>query len=272
MKKNLDYYQHDANSHNHPKFKMLRLRYKWEGEGKFWALNNMVAKSESCKLNLNKGYNKAIIASDLDFNMEEFDEFLKYLAKDCKLIKMKGGVITTETTQENYERVHGDRVEARKRYERKTSAKISEVPKTSGENSKTSGEKVYKLNKTKLNKIKLNKIKSNQTKGKEKKSGRMDFLKIDQEHSKANDELNFLLNGKTEEKFQKFWKFYNKREGDVKKVRSVFQELIKTEADYNDLIKATRNYNELTANRELKYLKMPVNFLATYKDFIEVNN
>ncbi len=34
MKNNLEYYQHFTDSHNHPKFKMLCVKYGWEGEGK----------------------------------------------------------------------------------------------------------------------------------------------------------------------------------------------------------------------------------------------
>lgn len=268
MKKNLEYYQHHVTSHNHPKFKMLRLKYGWEGEGKFWALNNMIAASENCKLNLNKGYNKAMVSFDLGFKPDEFEEYLQYLTKDCKLIRYKKGIISTDNTQENYKTVHADRLEARNRYLKKTSPKKSEVCETSPEKIKTSPEKIYKSNQTKVNKTKVNKTKSNQTKVKEKISepGRTDLLK------NKKQEPEYSLNGNTDLFFNKFWNFYNRREGDQIKIRKVFIEVIRSEFDYRQLITATRNYNNLTSDRELKYMKMPINFLQSYKDYIKINN
>jgi len=76
MKKNIEFYPHYANSDQHAKFKMLRVQFGWEGEGKFWALNNRIAQSEDCCLNISKKYNKAALASDLDFKLDEFDVFI----------------------------------------------------------------------------------------------------------------------------------------------------------------------------------------------------
>lgn len=265
MKKNLEYYQHKIDSHNHPKFKMLRLEYSWAGEGKFWALNNIIGASDECKLNLNKGYNRSMVAFDLNFTLEEFEQYLRYLADNCKLIHYKKGIVTTDTTQENFVKVHGERVKARARKikglsdstEKFTQTK-PELLKSSPELSKSSPEQNKKSNQTKVNKTKLNKIKSNQTKVND--DGRI-FLKKDKSG----------LNGQADLLFNKFWKFYPRREGDVMKVREAFINNIRSENEYSDLIKATRNYNSLTNDRELKYIKLPINFLENYKDFVNVN-
>ncbi len=266
MKKNLEYYRHDADSHNHPKFKMLRLKYGWEGEGKFWALNNIVAKSENCRLNLNQGYNKAMAASDLQFSMEEFELYLNYLSSECKLIKIRKGIISTDTTQENFKKVHGDRLDAQKRYYKKTSA---ENVKTSGEKKETSAENLYKPNKSKSNQIKPNQIKLNKIKP--NKTGRVDFLKKE-EGDEDQDQKQNNINGKADEYFTKFWNFYNRREGKREQVRQVFNDLIRTEIDYKNLITATRNYNDLVRDRPIGFVKLPINFISTYKDFIKINN
>lgn len=275
MKKNLEYYRHYCQSHNHPKFKMLRLKYGWEGEGKFWALNNMIGLSEDCKLNIKKGYNKAIVASDLQFSLEEFEAYLQYLHKDCKLIIYKSGIISTELTQENYFKVHGDRVAAKIRKKKsKFTRENDELIKSSAELLKSSPEKTKKSNQIKPNKIKLNQTKINKTKPKEKiifGEGRMDLITENQKQDQ-DQKLKPSLNGKTDLFFNKFWKFYNRREGDMMKVRQAFIENIRSEEDFSDLIKATRNYNNLTADKELKYIKYPINFLKTYKDFINIDN
>ena len=102
MKNNIDYYRHSAVSDQHPKFKMLRNRYGWEGEGKFWALNNRIAQAENCCLNISKKYNKASIANDLDFKTEEFEEFIEFLINECELLDETEDGLTTDTVQENF--------------------------------------------------------------------------------------------------------------------------------------------------------------------------
>ena len=116
MKNNLDYYSHYSNSDQHPKFKMLRVKYGWSGEGKFWALNNRIAQSENCMLDISKKYNKASIAIDIDFTIEEFDEFISYLEDECDLIKKtENGEITTDIIKSNFEKVMNDRETAKNR-------------------------------------------------------------------------------------------------------------------------------------------------------------
>lgn len=148
MKNNIEYYQHFVNSHTHGKFKTLRVKYGWEGEGKFWALNNMIADSENCKLDLSKTYLKSSIAIDLNFTIDQFDEFISYLYNECKLINIRKGILTTGITQENLERVMADRQRARKRVS-------GEKEKSSGEKLSYSAEQNKKEKKIKLNKIKI---------------------------------------------------------------------------------------------------------------------
>ena len=137
MKNNLEFYQHDSNSDSHPKFKMLRVKFGWNGEGKFWALNNRIAQAENCLLDLSKKYIKASVASDLNFNLEEFDIFIKYLMMDCELIKeVEPSIITTDRMQETFTQVQGNREKARDRKQKN----LEKVLKSSGELIKSSGE------------------------------------------------------------------------------------------------------------------------------------
>ncbi|MDZ7763237.1 MAG: hypothetical protein U5K00_02260 [Melioribacteraceae bacterium] len=50
MKKNISFYSHYSDSHNHWKFKLLRNKYGWAGEGKFWALKQYDCLSRSMSL------------------------------------------------------------------------------------------------------------------------------------------------------------------------------------------------------------------------------
>lgn len=123
MKNNLSYYRHEVNSHNHWKFKTLRRKYKWCGEGKFWALNNMIGESEGCKLDIRNPDKKAAIAADLDFDEAEFDEYLTFLIEKCRLVILDEGYLITPMTQENLIEVNNTR-------ERKRNWKKQNSPST----------------------------------------------------------------------------------------------------------------------------------------------
>lgn len=81
-----------------------------------------------------------------------------------------------------------------------------------------------------------------------------------------------ILDQEKQPLFDQFWKFYNRKDGKKSECQKIFAEMIKDEKDFKNLITATRNYNNLTADRELKYIKVPTNFLLTYKDFIKIDN
>ena len=115
MKNNLNYYTHYANSHNHWKFKLLRSKYGWAGEGRFWALNNMIADSDQCTLNLARKNIKATVANDLNFTLQELDEFITFLVQDAELIKVIGHLYYTENVRDDYQKVLKEREAARAR-------------------------------------------------------------------------------------------------------------------------------------------------------------
>jgi hypothetical protein len=113
MKKNINYYQHFADSHNHWKFKLLRSKLGWSGEGRFWALNNMIASSDECTIDLNRKNLKASVMFDLGLSVDEFDEFIKILSDECELILNLDGIITTEIVRDNLREVMKERERAR---------------------------------------------------------------------------------------------------------------------------------------------------------------
>jgi hypothetical protein len=126
MKYNLEYYRHEADSHNHWKFKALRRKYGWAGEGKFWALNNIIADSNYCSLDLSDESKLFETAADLDFEVDEFKDFLFYLFEKCKLIRMEGMKITTKITQENLAEVEHKRERQREWKKNKGASKAEE--------------------------------------------------------------------------------------------------------------------------------------------------
>lgn len=115
MKNNLDRYPHFVTSHNHWKFKTLRRSYGWAGEGKFWALNNMIADASDCVINLNDPVRKAAVAAEIDFDVPELEEYILFLAEKCQLIVIENGKITTDKVQETFSFVDEKRVRDRNR-------------------------------------------------------------------------------------------------------------------------------------------------------------
>lgn len=115
MKNNLDFYSHAVTSHNSWKFKLLRKQFGWAGEGKFWALNNLIADSDMCVLDLEGDSKKEQIAADLDFDIDEFRNFLMFLEIKCKLIKKESNGYTTKRVQKALQVVNRAREIDRKR-------------------------------------------------------------------------------------------------------------------------------------------------------------
>lgn len=160
MKKNLKFYSHMVTSHNHWKFKTLRRKYDWAGEGKFWALNNLIAESDYCRLDLSEEERKMAIAVELDFDIDEFSEYLKYLEEKCKLIWSENGFIMTDKTQEIFYHTDGKRVYNRDRKAKNSVvAENKEVVAENKEFVAENKEVVAHFEQTKLNKTKLKETK-----------------------------------------------------------------------------------------------------------------
>jgi hypothetical protein len=113
MKKNINYYQHFVDSHNHWKFKLLRSKLGWSGEGRFWALNNMIAAADECTIDLNRKNLKTAVMFDLNLSEDDFNNFINILSNECELILNLDGIITTETVRDNLREVMKERERAR---------------------------------------------------------------------------------------------------------------------------------------------------------------
>ena len=92
---------------------MLRSEFGWSGEGRFWALNNLIGASDNAILDLGK---KAILAStadDLGLTIKQFRYFIEFLYKECELIIFVDDKVTTEIVRSNLRDVMKSREKAR---------------------------------------------------------------------------------------------------------------------------------------------------------------
>ena len=147
MKQGIDYFSHWSDASDSPTFSYLRSRYGWEGEGRYWALVGLIAKSKEVCLDYGKKFIKAHIANKLGMKMNELHKFVDFLHKDCELLIRRGDYLTTQNLQDTYLRIKRERDKARQR--RGTS-----IPTNSPEPLKSSDEHSNKVKKKKVKKSK----------------------------------------------------------------------------------------------------------------------
>ena len=128
------YFSHDADASDSPKFCALRGRFGWAGEGRFWALNGMIARADGCKLDLARGFIRPAIAEKLGLSLTEFDDFITFLSdpQACDLLHNDAGIVWTDRCLEEMEEVVRYRNDDR---ERKRTGKPSIPPGIQPDNS-----------------------------------------------------------------------------------------------------------------------------------------
>lgn|GEM_PF-5235672 len=116
MKDDLPFFSHENNAVNNARMKALRAQYGWEGYGRFWALNEAIARCNNVRLDLSAKVQRSSLANDLGLTTAQLDEFLTFLAdpEECGLIHYVDGIVTTEKTQEDHARVMAERNRKRK--------------------------------------------------------------------------------------------------------------------------------------------------------------
>lgn len=122
----LSYFPHKVNSRGHWKFKALRKKYGFEGEGRFWVLNCIIAEEENCRLDLTRRAKLVGIATELDMEPEPFSEYLKFLVTDVELVKKDKAGYYTDRVDEIFDSVINRRNRQKKYYDKKKGAKPTE--------------------------------------------------------------------------------------------------------------------------------------------------
>jgi hypothetical protein len=112
MKSNINFYRHDIDSHADPKFRFIRSKFGWAGEGRFWALNNLIAGADQCWLDLRTPKKRKETCLELEMTDEELVAFIEFLRDDVDILvraKESELIVTTARIQEVFERVERDR-------------------------------------------------------------------------------------------------------------------------------------------------------------------
>lgn len=161
MKNNISYYPHKTNSNNHWKFKTLRKKFGWAGEGKFWALHNIICDSEHCFLLLEDEEKFLSIAADIDLTSDELNSFLEFLIDKCKLLLKIENKITTDTAQETLHEVMTKRKYQRNWKKEKSNIETGNSSIESTLSNIETKESIIEIQQTKLKESKVNESESN---------------------------------------------------------------------------------------------------------------
>lgn len=101
MEVKLKFWRHQTSSYTNGKIILLRKRFGWEGEAKYWALNCMIAESPQVRLDLTTDVKREGVAAKLDYTLEEFDTFLSFL-KEKELVIFYNNYVTTKDVENLY--------------------------------------------------------------------------------------------------------------------------------------------------------------------------
>ncbi len=146
MKNNLPWFTHESDARNNRKLKAIRTKFGFEGVGRFWTLNEIIAQSDNCRLDLKRKLDRNDLSDELRMNPDELDTFLEFLADpdECGIIIYTDGVVWNEHTQEDLEKTMTNREKSRAAYNRKTGKNddsTGSLPETNGKNDDSTGRK-----------------------------------------------------------------------------------------------------------------------------------
>ena len=189
MKNNLDHYPHRTDASDHPKCRVLRQKFGWEGFGKFWALCDIIGNAENCKYDLGKPFNRINLMGRLEFQDDkEMVDFIDFLASEnCELIQKEGDFLTTETAQEALGIANTKRERDRERVMRRWSKSPAEKytdEENRQRNNTTLQEIADEKIQTKLKETKLKETKEKKDRSKER--GLLNTLEIHTENKAEN--------------------------------------------------------------------------------------
>lgn len=111
MKEVLTWFTHDADAHENPRMQAVLANYGFEGYGRFWALNERIAKAKKAQLDISTKVLKSGLANVLRMTPAELDAFLTFLAdpEECGLLHWENGILTTDRTQRDLSRAMSER-------------------------------------------------------------------------------------------------------------------------------------------------------------------
>lgn len=118
-------YPHDTTSHRHWRFTKLRQKFGWEGEGRFWALANIIAAADRCYVDWSDDETKEQVAVELDFEKSaDLDSFVAFLVGGCGLLTLENDKLANPEVRSHFERIKARRKMKNESYSRMRSGAV----------------------------------------------------------------------------------------------------------------------------------------------------
>lgn len=120
MKDNITWVPHETEMGSHPKCQALIAAYGYEGYGRFHRLNELIGRSEGCRLDLRRKVYFNQTAGELRMTPAEFREFIAFLADpdECGLLHNDGDILWTTRVQDALISVRKTRADGRERQQK----------------------------------------------------------------------------------------------------------------------------------------------------------
>lgn len=95
----IKFFRHNSTASEEPGLKYLRVKFGWEGLGKYWALCELISKQDNCTIDVSKKFNLIAIASTLEMEIDEFLAF-KDFCIECEIMVCDGDIVSVPCVSE----------------------------------------------------------------------------------------------------------------------------------------------------------------------------
>ena len=113
MSKDTYFFSHDAHARRDPKMIAMMSIYGVKGYGFFWILVEMMREQDGYKLVMNKKYSLTVIATELDIENEDAQDFIDDCVNEFGLFKIVDGCLISDSLMTRMKHLDDKRAQAK---------------------------------------------------------------------------------------------------------------------------------------------------------------
>ena len=113
MSKDTYFFSHDAHARRDPKMIAMMSIYGVKGYGFFWILVEMMREQDGYKLVMDKKYSLTVIATELDIDNKDAEEFIDDCVNEFNLFKMVDGCLISDSLMARMKHLDDKRSQAK---------------------------------------------------------------------------------------------------------------------------------------------------------------
>lgn len=128
MSKDTYFFSHDAHARRDPKMIAMMSIYGVKGYGFFWILVEMMREQDGYKLVMDKKYSLTVIATELDIDNKDAEEFIDDCVNEFNLFKMVDGCLISDSLMTRMKHLDDKRSQAKAAADARWKKKKKEEP------------------------------------------------------------------------------------------------------------------------------------------------